>query len=213
MSPTPPTSSTDELVALGARAVLRDGSCVRLRQGHRKDKKLLQRGFERLSDESRYRRFLVGMPELSDAMVNYLTEIDHHDHEAIVALDEQTGEGVGVARYVRDPDRPDVAEVAVTVLDDWQQRGLGTQLLGVLSARARNEGIRSFTALMLATNQEMMELLEHLGPVRVLDRELGTVEIEIPIPEVDIAPELRKLLRIAAVTPPPADASEKEVER
>ena len=174
MSPTPPPSSTDELVALGAPVVLRDGSCVRLRQCHRKDKKLLLRGFDQLSDESRYRRFLAGMPELSDAMVDYLTEIDHHDHEAIVALDEQTGAGVGVARYVRDPERPAVAEMAVTVIDDWQQRGLGTQLLAVLSARARNEGIKSFTALMLATNREMMELLERLGPVRMLDRELGT---------------------------------------
>jgi hypothetical protein len=45
-----------------------------------------------------------------------------HDHEAMIALDEQTGEGIGVARYVWDPDHPDMAEVAVTVIDDWQGR-------------------------------------------------------------------------------------------
>jgi GNAT superfamily N-acetyltransferase len=192
------TPATSELVTLGAPIVLRDGSRIRLRQGRSSDKQLLLRGFERLSPESRYRRFLATMPELSEAMVRYLTEIDHHDHEALAALDEKTGEGIGVARYVRDPERPDVAEVAVTVIDDWQGKGLGTLLLEVLGARARAEGIRSFVALMLASNQEMMDVLTALGPVSIVDREVGTVEIEMPIPEVGLSPALTKLLRLAA---------------
>jgi GNAT superfamily N-acetyltransferase len=93
-----------------------------------------------------------------------------------------------------------VAEVAVTVVDDWKGRGQGTLLLEVVSARARGEDIRSFTALMLATNREMITLLERLGPLRVVDREVGTVEIEMPIPELGLSPVLRKLLRIAAGT-------------
>lgn len=191
------TPSTAELVALGAPIVLRDGSRVRLRQGHSSDRELLLRGFERLSPESRYRRFLAAMPALGEESVRYLTEIDHHDHEAIAALDE-SGEGIGVARYICSPQRPDVAEVAVTVIDDWQGNGLGTLLLEVLGARARAEGITSFTALMLASNQEMMQVLEALGPVRVVDREVGTVEIEMPIPEVGLSPTLKKLLAVAA---------------
>jgi GNAT superfamily N-acetyltransferase len=147
--------STNELLLLGAPMELRDGSRVRLRAGRSSDRELLERGFERLSPESRYRRFLAPMPELNEAMAHYLTEIDHHNHEAIIALDEETGEGVGVARYVRDAHRDDVAEVAVTVIDEWQGRGLGTLLLEVLSARAREEGITSFTALMLATNEDI----------------------------------------------------------
>ena len=192
------TPSTAELVALGAPLALRDGARVRLRQIHAADKDLLRRGFERLGGESRYRRFLTPTAQLTEAEVRYLTEVDHHDHEAIVALDEESGEGIGVARYVRNRERPDVAEVAVTVVDDWQGRGLGTRLLEVASARAREEGVGSFTAFMLATNQEMMSLLERLGPLRVIDREAGTVEIEMPIPEVGLSPVLRKLLRVAA---------------
>ena len=119
------TPSTTELRTLGAPIALRDGSRIRIRQGHRTDRQLLLRGFERLS------------PELSEPMVRYLTEIDHRDHEAMIALDEETGEGVGVARYVRDRERPDAAEVAVTVIDDWQGRGVGTLLLETLSGRAR----------------------------------------------------------------------------
>ncbi|MGZ4283660.1 MAG: N-acetyltransferase family protein [Solirubrobacteraceae bacterium] len=185
-------------MTLCAPIALRDGSRVRIRQGHHTDRDLLRRGFERLSPESRYRRFLAPMTELTEPTIRYLTEIDHHDHEAMIALDDQTGEGLGVARYVRDPDRPDLAEVAVTVIDDWQGRGLGTLLLEVISARAREEGIARFTALMLATNREMMDLFQELDPVRIVDRDLGTVEIEVPIPSVGLAPALRKVIRIAA---------------
>jgi GNAT superfamily N-acetyltransferase len=205
------TPSASELMTVGAPVALRDGSRVRLRQIRSSDKEMLRRSFDRLSGESRYRRFLAPTPELSEAMVRYLTEIDHHNHEAIVALDEETGEGIGVARYVRSLARPNVAEVAVTVVDDWQGRGLGTLLLEVVSARAREEQITTFTALMLASNQEMMELLESLGPVRVVDREVGTVEIEAPIPEVGLASVIRKLLRAAAqadmAVPPHVEAT------
>ncbi len=196
----PLNPNTTELVTVGAPITLRDGSGVRIRQGHRSDRDLLLRGFERLSPESRYRRFLASTPELTEEMVRYLTEIDHHDHEAMIALDERTGEGIGVARYVRDPHRPAVAEVAVTVIDDWQGRGVGTLLLEVISARAREEGVTTFTALLLATNEEMLDLLGRLDPVRIVDREAGTVEIEVPVPEIGVAPALRKLLRIAAST-------------
>jgi GNAT superfamily N-acetyltransferase len=189
--------STDELVALGAPVTLRDGSRVRIRQGHRADRQLLLRGFERLSPESRYRRFLVPVAELSDDMVRYLTEIDHHDHEAMIAVDEETGEGIGVARYVRNRDRPTVAELAVTVIDDWQGRGVGTLLVEVLSGRAREEGITAFSALMLARNDEMLDLLTRLDHVRVVDREVGTVEVEMPIPAIGLAPALKRLLRLA----------------
>ena len=86
----------------------------------------------------------------------------------------------------------------MTVIDDWQGRGLGTLLLEVISARAREEGITTFTALMLATNEEMIDLLKRLDPVRIIDREAGRVEVEVPIPQIGLAPALRKVLQIAA---------------
>jgi GNAT superfamily N-acetyltransferase len=196
MAPVQPAALTGE----GLVATLRDGSLVRLRPIRRTDGELILRGFERLSDESRYRRFLSPVPGLTGAMVRYLTEVDHRDHEAIVAIDEGSGGGVGVARYVRDEQRDDSAEAAVTVIDDWAGRGLGTILLELLAARAGEEGIARFTALVLARNREMMELLEALGPVRVLDREAGTVEVETRLPEGGVSPELRELLRLSART-------------
>jgi len=188
----------DELGRLDLRIVLRDGSRVRIRQGRRSDGELLRRGFRRLSPESRYRRFLGPTPELSDRMVRQLTDIDHHDRESMIAVDDGTLDGVGVARYVRDSRRPTRAEVAVTVVDGWQGRGLGTLLLDAIGVRARAEGITTFTALMLAENDTMMDLLGQLGPLRIVDRAAGSVEIEVPIAAVGLAPELRTLLRIAA---------------
>jgi len=208
------TPSTEELITLGAPIMLRDGSRVRIRQGRPSDDGLLVRGFDRLSPQSRYRRFLTPRPNLDEQTVRYLTAVDHDDHEAMIALDEQCEEGLGVARYVRDRNRPDTAEVAVTVIDDWQGRGLGALLLEVISARARQEGIDKFTALMLAENQAMHDLLEELGPVRVIDRALGTVEIEVPIHAVGLSPALRKVLRIAArhdVAVPPIGGGERDL--
>jgi len=177
---------------------VRDGSRLVVRPVRPDDRALLLAGFERLGPESRYKRFLAPMPELTDDVVAYLTSVDHHDHEALAAIDPATGEGVGVARFVRLAERPDTAEAAVTVIDDWQGRGVGTILLGLLAERARAEGIVRFTALLLAENRDMLELLEALGSVRVIDRELGTVEIEAELPAKGAGAELRQALRASA---------------
>ena len=120
------------------------------------------------------------MPRLSGHAARDLTQTDRREHEAIVALDPETGDVVGFGEYVRSAERPNVAEVALAVTDDWQERGGGSVLLEALCARGEND-IGSFTALMLAANEQMMDLLQHVGPVRVVDREAGTVEVEVSI--------------------------------
>jgi GNAT superfamily N-acetyltransferase len=190
--------TTDELVRVGAPYTLRDGSQILVRQGHHTDRRLLLDGFERLSPESRYRRFLVPVPELREQTVEYLLNVDHHDHEAMVAIDPETGHGIGVARYVRDKERHDAAEVAATVVDEWQGRGVGTLLLEVIGERALAEGITTFTASMLATNREMLDVLQGLGPFEVVDRELGSVEVEAPIGTDGVSPILARMLKAVA---------------
>jgi RimJ/RimL family protein N-acetyltransferase len=158
---------------------LRDGSEVRVEPIRPEDKDALARAFEQLSEQSRYRRFLAPMERLSPTMLAYLTEVDHHDHEALVAFDVGSGEVVGVARYVRDAGT--TAEAAVTVGDDWQGRGLGTALTSLLAGRALDEGIDRFTALLLAENKEMIALLESVGHVTVTGRDSGTLQVEVPL--------------------------------
>ena len=180
-----------------ARVLLLGGLVVRVRAIEPNDKELLLDGFERLSPESRYRRFLSPMPKLSRRALRYLTEVDHHDHEALVALDDN-GAAIGVARFVRSQDDPQIAEAAVTVVDDWQGRGLGTVLLALLAERARDEGVRCFTAQVLATNSEMLDVLGGLGSVRTLDREQGVVAVAVDLPSAGIRGPLRGLLRWSA---------------
>jgi GNAT superfamily N-acetyltransferase len=185
----------------GTAVALRDGHSVLIRPGGPEDRELLLAGFERLGPESRYERFLAPMAELTDDIVTYLTDVDHHDHEALAAIDAATGAGVGVARFIRCEGRPDTAEAAVTVIDDWQGRGVGTALLDLLAKRAREEGVVRFTALLLAENREMLELLESIGPVRVVDRQSGTVEIEAELAPTGAGPVLHGMLGASASGP------------
>ncbi len=191
-----------------SEVALRDGARIVLRPIRASDRDLLVAGFERLSAKSRYQRFLAPMDELPEPMVEYLTEVDHHDHEAVVAVDPVSGRGIGVARFVRLEDRPQVAEAAVTVSDDWQGRGVGTLLLAALAARAREEDVQTFTAILLAANHEMIEVLEHVARVRVVDRHTGTVQVEADLPAEGEIASIRALLR--AAHPPRLDARPRE---
>jgi GNAT superfamily N-acetyltransferase len=161
------------------------------------DKQALLAAFERLSERSRYRRFLAPQGRLSEAELRYFTEVDHHDHEALVAMEPDTGEGVGVARYVRSPEDPSSAEFAVAVIDDWHQRGVGGRLTAALADRARTEGITTFTAILLAENEGMLSLLDELGRTRVTKRERGTVELSVELPTKAVD-RLKRLFRQVA---------------
>ncbi len=180
---------------------LRDESWVGIRPIQPDDKEALLAGFERLSEESRYKRFLTPMETLTSSQLAYLTEVDHHDHEALIAFDLSTRDAVGVGRYVREGEDGDRAEAAVTVADDWQGKGLGTALTRVLGGRAVEEGISCFTALLLAENKEMVGLLTGFGDVEVTAREGEAIQVEVPLaPEVVKDPALRSVLRAVAAT-------------
>ncbi len=166
--------------ARGKPAVLRDGSEVLIRPVGTADAPLLADGFARLSARSRQMRFLTTKNELSPAELRYFTEIDHHDHEALGAVDRANGRGVGVARYVRSLEDSQTAELAVTVVDEWQGRGLGTELVAQLSERAREEGIRRFTALVAADNVAMAGLARTVG-AELVGRESAAVVYEVPL--------------------------------
>ena len=163
-----------------SQVVLRDGSTVLIRPVRSTDAPLLADGFARLSERSRRLRFLGRKTTLTEADLRYFTDVDHHDHEALGALDHVRGGGVGIARYVRDRKNPAAAEIAVTIMDDWQGRGLGTELLARLSERAREEGIRRFTAVVADGNAPASGLLRSSG-ASLVHRGAGIAEYEIDL--------------------------------
>jgi RimJ/RimL family protein N-acetyltransferase len=179
-----------------SHVVLRDGSKVLIRQVQREDAPLLTEGFARFSAESRRLRFLTDKPRLTESELRYFTRIDHHDHEALGAVNEADGRALGIARFIRDTEDPEVAEIAVAVVDDYQRRGLGTELVTQLMRRAREEGIRRFTALVAVDNELIVSLLHDLGGELHATPDLaGAVEYELtPAPE-GIGGEVVDLLR------------------
>ncbi len=161
-------SSHDEHTAprpRGERVRLRDGAEILIRPVEPDDAALLKTGFEHLSEVSRYRRFLARVDDLSPRQLSYLTHVDHVSHEAIVALDAVTGDGIGIARYVRDPADAHQAEVAMVIVDAWQGRGVGTALMERLAARARAAGVERITARMLVGNDAARALIERAADV------------------------------------------------
>lgn len=160
---------------------LRDGTPVVIRPVTPEDRELLRTGFRRLSEESRQRRFLAPITELTEEQLDRLTRLDYWDHFAWGAvLAERPAEGIGVARYIRLTDEPDVAEAAVTVIDRYQGLGLGILLVAMLAAAATTAGITAFRAYVLEENLVMRELLHGLGGRTHVDSP-GVLRLDVPL--------------------------------
>jgi GNAT superfamily N-acetyltransferase len=131
-------------------ATARDGTAVHLRPLRRDERELVARFFAGLSDESRRRRFLQPMPRLPEAMLRRLVEVDGRRHAAVVA--EVHGQCVGIASYVALADQPGAAEVAVTVTDRYQGRGIGRLPVDALRPLAVSAGLTTLVYLVDPTN-------------------------------------------------------------
>jgi GNAT superfamily N-acetyltransferase len=158
-----------------------DGALLTVRPITPEDKLALVGAFEHLSQESVYKRFLAPVKRLTESELSYLTELDHEAHEALIAVTEADAI-VGVARYVRELEDPSRAEVAVTVTDEWQSRGVGTALLQTLARLARENGVEHFIGVCLAENREMLQLFEELGPTTRRRTDGDVIEVEVTLP-------------------------------
>lgn len=172
--------------------LLSDGQRVLLRLMQSSDRELLRAGFERLSPDSRYARFMSPKARLSEGELRYLTDVDGIDHFALGAVRRHLmskDEGVGSARFVRLANEPDVAEPAVTVLDDYQGKGLGSILLQRLIEAAWERDVRWFRSELLAENKASKRMMESLSPdVRFRAAGDGALVATIPVPEPDRTP-------------------------
>ena len=150
---------------------LADGTDIAFRPLLPGDGPLLAAGFERLSTRSRYRRFLAPVPKLTDSMLAFLTSVDGFDHRAWGAVVDEPGGpvGAGVVRWVRTRTDPAVADMAVTVIDDYQGRGLGRLLQDIAVLDAFSHGVERFEGLVLAENVASRRMLARGGAKLVPD--------------------------------------------
>ncbi|MCV2491286.1 GNAT family N-acetyltransferase [Geodermatophilus sp. YIM 151500] len=168
---------------------------VVLRPLDRGDTATVTRVFDGLSERSRRLRFLAPTPRLDAEVLALLTDVDHDRHGCWVAVVD--GEPVGVGRYVRLGDEPDVAEVALEVVDAYQGHGLGRLLRGVVAVAAADVGITRLLWVLDPANTAIRRLAVPLGGRFAL--EAGALEGRTPMPVVDplLAARVRRAARCA----------------
>ncbi len=161
---------------------LRDDTPIRIRAVQPKDRALIQEGLERFSRTSTYHRFFTPVVQFTEEHLRYLTEVDGRDHCALGALDRSADIpiGVGIARYIRLPEEPKVAEAAVSVLDAYQGKGAGSLLLAALSQCAQVHDVETFRGYLLDANRRFIDHLLRLGAVQK-ESHSGIVRVEVPV--------------------------------
>ena len=159
--------------------ITRTGEAVRVRPITPGDSELLIEFFERLGPESRYYRFFRVKSDLQPEEVEYFTTVDYATRMALIAIYD--GRMVGVARYDSESDDPERAEVAFSVSDEMQGHGIGTSLLQLITAYARDHGITGFRAYVLPENVQMMRVFRNSGYELKRTVEDGIFTVDFPV--------------------------------
>jgi RimJ/RimL family protein N-acetyltransferase len=164
--------------------LLRDGTPAMIWPLLPTDAGAIREGFRRLSPESRRHRFLTTIGELNDSMIrNLVDSVDGVTHVALVltVLPPDSQEGpVGVARLVQDPADPATADIAVTVADDWQGRGVGTALVSALMQR-RPAAVRRLRTAVEAGNGASLALLAGTGHLSSGHAHQGILDVTVEL--------------------------------
>jgi RimJ/RimL family protein N-acetyltransferase len=137
--------------------------------------------FAGLSERSRLLRFLAPIRELAPRDLERLVDVGGSGRRALVAADQESGAAVGIARYVRDDERPDTADVAFAVVDAWHGRGIGRRLVCELVCLAAADGVRRFRATVASGNAPALALLRGLGRIERSVPDGGTFELTVAL--------------------------------
>jgi GNAT superfamily N-acetyltransferase len=154
---------------------------VRFRAIKPSDEEEMRRLFYRFSDEAVYYRYFSPIKAMPHAKMQEYVNVDFSQTLSIVGLVGNTGEGhiIAEARFVRERNRP-YAEVAFVVDEQYQGLGIATYLFKRLIQLAKKQGIKGFTADVLATNKGMMKVFEKSGLPIKAKMEYGIYNLTIP---------------------------------
>lgn len=171
---------------MGTELTLRDGTRAITWALLPSDRDQVAQGYEELSPDSRFHRFLAAVPHLTDSLLTHLVdEVDGVDHVALVLFvfdQEDVGTPAGIGRIVRYPDDPTAADVAVTVAENFRGRGVATALLQSLLLQ-RPVGVERIVTVVAADNDPSLAMLRRLGPTTVSTPDEGRVNVTVELPE------------------------------
>lgn len=173
--------------------LLPDGETMTLSPVLKSDRDFFEKGLEELSLESRFSRFGQGVGSLSKQELDYLTDVDQRSHVAWGAM--VGDEAAGAGRYIVQDDGP-AAEIAVTVLDPMQRRGVGRAIFEALTAVARADGLHEFCFEAQADNEAVMSLVREVEITPLLSED-GHIERRIrlsAIPPTEHDPALVEVI-------------------
>ena len=183
------------------RGTLRDGLRVVIKSLVPADRDDVEHGFGELSERTKNLRFMTGKDHLSSRTLDSLVDqVDQHDHVAVAMWWERTSQAdvlLGEGRFIRLKDDPDCADIAVTMADELHGQGGGTMLMAALVLRAREEGLRRFSAAMSPDNEPSHRLMRRVGPVLRDVVSGGEREVVVEIPDQDAADGPRTSLRVS----------------
>jgi len=149
--------------------VTADGRRYIVRQIRPDDREHLVAGIGKMSPATRYQRFHNARSEFSPEELNFLVSCDGQNHIAYVAMalnyKNEEGEGVAVTRFYRDPNNSEWGEVAVVVIDAWQNVGIGSVLLATLADHCRRTGVKGWRATIIGDNERAVHLFGKVGTI------------------------------------------------
>lgn len=170
------------MIRFEVQTTLDDGTPVLIRPLRPDDKEDILTGFQRLSPHSRYMRYSSAGAKLTPDDLDTLTCQDEQKCLALGAADlSKPGHyGMGVARYMRCEDEPESAEIAMVIVDEYQNRGLGSLMLDLLIAIARKSGFRNLCGYVLSENRAMIRMLRRVN-AQLTHLDGGMLRIDIPL--------------------------------
>ena len=161
---------------------IKEGLTIFIRPLIKEDRKAFVKAFSKLSDKTKQLRFLTSTEALSEKEFDYLVNVDHENHVAFCAYYSKNGEeiGIGVARYIRSIKKPNTAEIAITIIDEFQGMGIGKLLIQNIVAFAKQHGIEKFVANAYYLNNTILNIISKY-PYEITGSSDGVLTIEIDI--------------------------------
>lgn len=161
---------------------VKDNELVYIRLLQPSDRETLEEAFRKLSNETKRLRFFQVNETLSEKELDYLLNLDNSNHVAYCAyiMENNVPKGIGVVRYIRSVKNPSIAEIAITIIDEYQGEGIGKELIKRITEHAKKEGITTYVANAFYFNHIILKMITKY-PYKITGSDDGILTIKVDL--------------------------------